>query len=98
MYGRNAPVQFRYGSIVVDGHRSVAPAMWKHADGEYYGYGTDDQYPALWHVPVDSQPNGGFSYCSSDGRAHANALCASHYCPLGPTGSSQGNEYARPYQ
>ena len=98
MYGRNAAMQFRYGSIVADGHRSAAPEMWKHADGKHHGYGTDDQHYAFWHVPVDVKPNGSFGHCCSDGRTHANAMRAGDYSPLGSTGTGQGHEYARPHQ
>ena len=53
MYGRNAAMQLRYGSIGFDGYSTIATKSAKYVDGNSDGYGAYDKHIALWHVPVD---------------------------------------------
>lgn len=53
MYGCNAAMQLRNGSIVIDGDDSFASESSEYVDGYSDGLCSYDEHITLWHVSVD---------------------------------------------
>ena len=91
-------MQLRNGTVIADGYRSPAPQMWKYVDGQYYGYGSDDQHHAIRYVSVDGKSHRGLSNSGSLWSADAHALRARHHGSVGSPGTGEGNEHAGTHQ
>lgn len=94
MYGRNAPVYFRYGTFFTDGDCALETQVRQYADGKHHGLCAYDEHHAVRYVPVVVEPYRCIGNIGSHGCAHTDALCASDYGSMGSWRPGKGDEYA----
>ena len=91
-------MQFRHGTIDTERDSSVTPQMRQYVDGKYYGFRTNGEHYAFWHVLVDGKSASRLRYCCGYGGSHAYAMYTCDNCTMESRRTGEGDEYASTHQ